>query len=84
MKSAIQELIEWLNNQMALAPKEMLPSERGLYNGYLNTKNKAERLLEKEKQQIIDDFDNGQANHDPKCQDYKNGLEYYNQTYNQK
>lgn len=57
----MQELLDWLNEKMALAPKEMLPSERGLYNGYLNTKVKVEGLIEKEKQQIIDAWDKSTA-----------------------
>lgn len=37
--------------------------------------------LRKEREQLIDAFDNGQANWDAKCQDYKNGTEYFNNTY---
>lgn len=37
--------------------------------------------LRKEREQLIDAFDNGQANWDVKCQDYKNGTEYFNNTF---
>lgn len=37
--------------------------------------------LRKEREQLIDAFDNGQANWDAKCQDYKNGTEYFNNTF---
>jgi hypothetical protein len=37
--------------------------------------------LKKERQQLVDAFDNGQANWDAKCQDYKNGNEYFNKTF---
>jgi hypothetical protein len=36
------------------------------------------KLLEIEKRQIRDAFDDGQANWDAKCQDYKDGNEYFN------
>lgn len=77
MKSAMQELIEFIDKNydwfIAHSPE---------YGVVPKIKKKATELLEKECQQIIDDFDNGQANHDPKCQDYKSGRDYYNQTYN--
>ena len=36
-----------------------------------------DKYLEMEKQQIQDAFDNGQANWDAKCQDFKDGKEYF-------
>ena len=39
------------------------------------------RLLETEKIQIQDAFDDGQANWDEKCQDYKNGKQYFNNSF---
>ena len=39
------------------------------------------RLLEVEKREIRDAFDNGQANWDVKCQDYKDGNEYFNKSF---
>ena len=35
------------------------------------------KLLKVEKEQIQDAFDNGQANWDAKCQDFKDGKEYF-------
>jgi hypothetical protein len=39
------------------------------------------KALRKEREQLIDAFDNGQAKMDIKCQDYKNGTEYFNNTF---
>ncbi len=38
-------------------------------------------LKKKEKVRIIDAFDEVQANHNEKCQDFKNGLEYFEKCY---
>ena len=60
----------------AIKLRELNPSQ-----DVLPTKYYQEKLLSKERQQIIDAFDNGQANWDAKCQDYKNGTEYFNNTF---
>ena len=39
------------------------------------------KLLKVEKEQIQDAFDNGQANFNPITQYYKNGNEYFNDTF---
>ena len=41
----------------------------------------AMHLKNKEKELLIDSFDDGQANWDIKCQDFKDGNEYYNKTF---
>ena len=42
---------------------------------------KLKELQETERIQIQDAFDDGQANWDEKCQDYKNGKGYFNNSF---
>jgi arabinogalactan endo-1,4-beta-galactosidase len=70
MKTAMQEHFEWLQ-------------ENQLYFGIpIEAIDNAEDLLEKEKEQIIETFDNGIYVGTYAVD--KDGDEYYNQTYNQK
>ena len=70
MKTALQELIEWM--------------EKDLENGKKTIGNileKSNELLEKEKEQILRAFELGMH----ECLAYDaNSIKYYNQTYNQK
>jgi hypothetical protein len=78
MKTAMQELIEWVKvNDLSL--------KVSLYNNELI--NKLNKALEKEKEQIIKAHENGQAEFDSLHYRDKNvrlSNNYYNQTYNQK
>jgi len=82
MKTAMQELIEKLKAQQKILEKEdNIVLAAALYAG----QRMAEDLLEKEKEQIIDAYDegiiNGEANEDGNGKMFYNL--YYNQTYNQ-
>ena len=74
MKTAMQELIEWISEYK----DKMVSANQVELKAYL--------LLEKEKEQIIGDYFNGKKSG---VEIWKNGLpditaeEYYNQTYNQ-
>jgi hypothetical protein len=48
-EQALQEVSDWATHKMSLAPDDMVPSERGLYDGYLNTVNQIESLLKENK-----------------------------------
>jgi len=65
MKTAMQELIEYLNGDT--------------YAGICDIRDRAEELLVKEKEQIIDAYLKGYIHYLPKI----DSKEYYNQTYNQ-
>jgi hypothetical protein len=72
MKTAMQELIKWIDNDFR--KQSTIPTIQQL-------KNKAEYLLEKEKEQIMNAYwEGGQdvPTHNSTVE------EYYNQTYNQK
>ena len=68
MKTAMQELIEWIESNEIIYNKELIL--------------KLKELLEKEKEQIINDFDNGIYVGTYAVD--KDGEQYYNETYNQK
>ena len=70
MKTAMQELIEWGD--------EMLLKHQQKILGFGEVIDKAEELLEKEKEQIMNAFLEGKVNY---SKDW--AIEYYNQTYNQ-
>jgi len=73
MKTAMQDLIEYLNGDT--------------YAGVCDIVERAEELLEKEKEQIIDDYRNGKVNgYDAINEGASANItadEYYNKTYNQ-
>jgi hypothetical protein len=71
MKTAMQELIEFVKD------------ERFAHSNY-TIELKAIELLEKEKEQIIDAFEDGQTNvNEDGCLTIENGAEeYYKETYN--
>jgi hypothetical protein len=71
MKTAMQELIEYLEARYLICKEAELHSEASTI---LMTIGDAKQLLEKEKEQIM------AAKNDPTL---KSPLEYYNQTYNQ-
>ena len=48
---------------------------------YEEMQSQLDYFVKKGKEQLVDAFDNGQANSDTKCQDYKNGIEYFNNTF---
>ena len=65
-KTAMQELVEWISNN-GMSPDCGVP----------DIKLKAQQLLEKEKEQIIEAFDTA-------CEDQDRiGKEYYSETYKQ-
>lgn len=66
MKSAMQELIDFGWENLDRSPMSII--------------RKAEKLLEKEKQQIIDAYNNGTQQNSPPME----GSQYYNKTYSQK
>tara|TARA_B110000503_G_scaffold47129_1_gene76792 strand:+ start:278 stop:487 length:210 start_codon:yes stop_codon:yes gene_type:complete len=68
MKTAMQELIEWGDKMLLKHPQKIL--------GFGEVIDKAEELLEKEKEQIIEAYCEG--NNDISAE------QYYNQTYKQK
>lgn len=70
MKTPIDEMYDFIN--------EFGHIEMKVVNALCQ---KAHELKAKEKQVIIDSFDNGQANWDEKCQDFKHGKQYYNETF---
>jgi len=69
MRTAIQELIEWTNQYEG----KMISADQVILKAY--------KMLEKEKEQIIETFDNGIYVGTYAVD--KDGEEYYNQTYNQ-
>lgn len=54
--TALQTLIEQLRKRLEVFPDDMNLSQRGLYDGYLNTIRMATLLFETEKQQIVDAY----------------------------
>jgi hypothetical protein len=66
MKTAMQELIEYLNGDT--------------YAGICDIRDRAEELLEKEKEQIIDSYNQGTLDGESSEINYPN---YYNETFNQ-
>jgi hypothetical protein len=74
MKTAMQELIQWIDNDFR--KQSTIPTIQQL-------KNKAEYLLEKEKEQIIDAFEYGQINvNEDGCLSTEDGArEYYDEKY---
>ncbi len=72
MKTAIQELIEFIDDKFIVSNSTQISS---IYH-------KAQELLEKEKKQIIESRNNGIVN---TLKGYSiSNEEYYNETYNQK
>jgi hypothetical protein len=74
MKTAIQELKDWANQYKG----KMISADQVVLQ--------AHKLLEKEKEQIIDAYDKGIDIGIEACEsttDYLEAEEYYNQTYNQ-
>jgi hypothetical protein len=78
MKTAIKQLIERIEKQMSAIPNHPNLTERALYDSYLNCKNWATELLDKEKEQIINAHIEGQPLYS--CQSEK-AEQYYKQTY---
>jgi len=81
MKTAMQELIQWIDNDFR--KQSTIPTIQQL-------KNKAEYLLEKEKEQIMSAYNDGVNDGNTQGLQGKEGNgnyatleEYYNQTYNQ-
>lgn len=66
MKTAIQEAIEWINETQT--------------HNVFDVQDKLIELLEKEKQQIIDAFDEGAMYEDNRTA-YLDAKDYYNNTY---
>ena len=74
MKTAMQELIEWANQYEG----QMISADQVILKSY--------QLLEKEKEQIIDAYEDGKENQRETITNmykYIIGEYYYNQTYNQ-
>ena len=68
----MQELIEWGDEMLLKHPQKIL--------GFGEAIDKAVELLEKEKEQIIDAYNQGTLDGESSMLEYPN---YYNQTYNQ-
>jgi hypothetical protein len=70
MKTAMQELVEWIESNEIVYNKELIL--------------KLKELLEKEKEQIIDAWNKRGSTIVPRyfLEENINGEEYYNQTYN--
>jgi hypothetical protein len=73
MKTAMQELIDWIKEHRD--NDKILMQQHVIAKGY--------ELLEKEKEQIIDAYDKGSDVNDDLKPLYGTPEEYYNQTYNQ-
>ena len=88
--TALQTLIEQLRQRLNSFPEELMLSERGLYDGYLNAINMANALIGEEKQQIVDAYNSKfeilkqefLPNNGGLETTYKNGIKYYNQLIN--
>ena len=80
MKTAMQELIEWLNGEIYTEKDSLTQMKITAY------RMKAQLLLEKEKEQIMKAVEDTRSNIVPRMfiNENLNGEEYYNQTYNQK
>jgi hypothetical protein len=80
MKTAMQELIEWCNS--CLTDKTMSDGGRIALEVTIV---RATDLLEKEKEQIIDAYENGVGDENERnlSGKFTNAEEYYNQTFNQ-
>jgi hypothetical protein len=76
MKSAMQELIDWLNVKIEILENEYSMS---IASGIRAAKMEAEKLLEKEKEQIEDAYLKGYIHYLPKI----DSKEYYKITYDQ-
>jgi len=79
MKTAMQEMILWINNQRSICVKMGNRIESDKLNGHISV---AHGLLEEEKKQIIQAatcgyFEAQEGQHDPDCY----GIEYYAETY---
>jgi hypothetical protein len=79
MKTAMQELIDELKEHNTILVKEGIEPDP-LIKMY---KELAEKLLEKEKEQIIDANRQGRCNDCPFMYSNEDAEQYYNQTYNQ-
>lgn len=64
-----QTAVQWLERQYKLTSGDLFKAD-------------FEQALQMEREQIVDAFDDGQANH---ClpRDYESGKQYYTQTFNQ-
>ena len=74
MKTAMQELIEWYNQEHFVKT-----------TFHIQLLNKFESLLEKEKEQIIDAYENGVGHENERnlSGEFTCAEQYYNQTFNQ-
>jgi len=77
MKTAMQEMIDWLKSQEAICLKNSNQHEADILNGHILV---SLTLLEKEKQQIIKAFDDCDIN---SGEDSLDGTIYYNKKYKQ-
>jgi hypothetical protein len=78
MKTPIQEVIDFVN--------DINDNDRSGFDYYYQSiMNKLNELLEKEKEQIIDAYENGVGDENERnlSGQFTNAEEYYNQTYNQ-
>lgn len=90
--TALQTLIQQLRERINSFPDDLMLSERGLYDGYLNAINMANALIGEEKQQIVDAYNSKfeilkqefLPNNGGLETTYKNGIKYYNQLINRK
>jgi len=85
MKTPLKELIERIEKQMSAIPDDPNLTERALYDSYLNCKNWATELLEKEREQISKAWDDGDYAYfynKETGRDFEDGAEYYNKVFN--
>ena len=90
-KTILQELIDEIEkireqesnvlSEESLYHPNDVRQARLIFTTCQNVLNKVRDLLPKEKIRLIDAFDEGQANWHEKCQDLKNGSEYFDKCY---
>jgi len=87
MKTPLKELIERIEKQMSAIPDDPNLTERALYDSYLNCKNWATELLEKEREQISKAWDDGDYAYfysKETGRNFDNGENYFNEKYKNK
>ena len=85
-QTAIQELQEKVIKIIDDNSKQNSQFHKGFRHGMIMVKDAIEHiLLEKEKQNIIDAWNNGESNwlHEQNNEHFENGEQYYNNTFNQ-
>lgn len=85
INTTLTELSIRLKKRISLFPDDLLPSQRGAYDAYLNCLNQVTELLEQERKQIRDSYEKGLT---VNCFNYndkiakKRSEKYFLETYN--